>query len=504
MPSPSQWLLSDRGHLAPHLGGRIERNAIVILGVAALLLRGINPSFQPSGETNGAGKQGKMMADPETHDVVYITAGAAGMYCGSCMHDNTLVRALLQDGIRALLVPTYTPIRTDDRDDVSDSHVFLGGIHVYLNQRLPWLRYLPAILTGWLDRPNFIRWATRRGISISPAELGELTLSMLDGNQGVQASEFARLSRWLEREVQPRVVHFTNLLIGGGIPRLKQQLKIPIFVTLQGDDVFLEGLTPQYRTRALRAVRDLAQHVDQFLCYSADYADLMADYLQVPRPRIQTIPLGIDFHAIAGSLGDRTRPPNTPRRIGYLARLAPEKGLHALVDAFLLLKQQPDLGDVELHMAGWCGPDQQGYAEQQFQRLRHAGWGDKFRYHGSVNREQKLEFLQLIDLFSVPATFREPKGIYVLEALAAGIPVIQPRLGSFPELVEGTGGGYLVPPQDPHALAAQWAKLLRQPDLGAALGACGQNRVRERYDLRALSRAVQNCYQLGSVAGTSE
>lgn len=410
------------------------------------------------------------------------------------MHDNTLVRALLRDGISALLVPTYTPIRTDDPENVSDPRVFLGGIHVYLNQRFSWFRYVPSWLTGWLDKPSVLRWGTQRGISIRPAELGELTLSMLRGGQGVQAHEFAKLANWLDAEIQPRVVHYTNLLIGGTISVLKQQLRVPIVVTLQGDDVFLNALPAPYQQQALAMVRQVATHVDRFIAYSNDYADLMTEYLQVPRGKISVIPLGIDAESLAISIGARADHAKEPRRIGYLARLSPEKGLHIMIEAFLRLREQADMQDVELHIAGWKSVDQSEFIENQFDRIRDAGLQHAFRYHGSVDHDGKRDFLRTIDVLSVPATYREPKGIYVLEALASGVPVVQPRIGAFPEILAETDGGYLVAPNDPSDLAGRWAEILRMADRGRSLGATGQRNVLAKYGLSRLSRAIREIY----------
>ena len=75
--------------------------------------------------------------------IVYLTAGAGGMYCGSCLNDNTLARALTKLGVDIQLVPTYTPITTDEHD-VSLNEVYFGGINVYLQQKFPPLRWLPA------------------------------------------------------------------------------------------------------------------------------------------------------------------------------------------------------------------------------------------------------------------------------------------------------------------------------------------------------------------------
>src|SRR5580693_5772306 len=92
--------------------------------------------------------------------IAYITAGAAGMFCGSCMRDNTLVTALRGQGHDALLVPTYTPIRTDEAD-VSEQRVFFGGINVYLQQKFAFFRHTPWLLDRLLDAPRLLRWVSR-------------------------------------------------------------------------------------------------------------------------------------------------------------------------------------------------------------------------------------------------------------------------------------------------------------------------------------------------------
>src|SRR3954462_10195801 len=128
--------------------------------------------------------------------VAYITAGAAGMFCGSCMHDNTLVTALRARGHDALLIPTYTPIRTDE-PDVSQSRVFFGGINVYLQQKLSLFRHTPWSLDRLLDAPRLLRWVSRFAMRTQAELLGELTISMLRGEHGYQRKELAKLVHWL-------------------------------------------------------------------------------------------------------------------------------------------------------------------------------------------------------------------------------------------------------------------------------------------------------------------
>ena len=418
-------------------------------------------------------------------NLAYLTAGAGGMFCGSCLRDNTLVSAMIRLGLDAVLVPTYTPIRTDG-DDVSVDQVFYGGINVYLQQKLPFLRWLPNWADRFLDRPGLIRWATKGGMETSAKQLGALTVSMLKGAEGRQRKEVHRLCRWLDDELDPEVVILSNLLIGGCIPTLKQRLGARVYVTLQGDDIFLNDLIEPYRQQALEQLWRLAESVDGFLVNSRYYGQYMGEMLRIPEDKLHVTPLGLDvadFPAPAVDFIDR------PPTGGYLARLAPEKGLHQLVDAFLELKRD-HCPQAKLRIAGWLGPQHEAYAEEQLRRLDDAGLEADYQCLGEVDRATKLEFLRSIDVLSVPTTYREPKGLYVLEALASGVPVVQPRHGAFPELLASTGGGLLVPPGDTAALADAWASLLNDPDLRRVLALEGRESVLQRHTAEAMAEAT--------------
>jgi glycosyltransferase involved in cell wall biosynthesis len=300
------------------------------------------------------------------------------------------------------------------------------------------------------------------------------------------------------------------MLIGGCVPSLKQAQGVPLLVTLQGDDIFLEGLPEPYRTQALNRIRELVAHVDEFIVFCRYYEGFMGRYFGIPPEKFHRVPLGIDTQrfgsttaAAGGGDGRGGHRPPRPATIGYLARLAPEKGLHLLVEAFLRLRERAGLGDARLHIAGWLGREHHRYAEAQFARLREAGLAGAYRYEGAIDGQRKAAFLQELDVLSVPTTYREPKGLYVLEALASGVPVVQPEHGAFPEMLAATGGGLLVPPEDPAALAAALERLLRDEPLRRRLGAEGQRAVQTRFAADAMGRAMLDIYRqsVGSVVG---
>lgn len=423
--------------------------------------------------------------------IAYLTAGAAGMYCGSCMHDNALARALIAEGHECLLLPVYTPIRTDEVD-VSTENVFFGGINVYLQQKLPWVGRLPRPLVRWLDTPWVLRLATRRAASTQASLLGDLTVSMLQGSHGRQASEVLRLADWMKQKFHPDVVILTNLLIGGCIPDLRAATGAKVGVWLQGDDIFLDHLLPRHREEATKLMSELGKEVDHFLVNSHFYADKMSQRLGIDRDRFVVLPLAIDIHDLAprptasdSSAGssDSTSETSVPR-IGYFARLAPEKGFHVAVEAFIQLSKQLGPGSVQFHYGGWLGKQNEAYFSETVQQLDRAGLTPFHFHHGSPNRSEKASLLRSFDLFSVPTVYEEPKGLFVLEALASGVPVVQPDHGAFPELLASSGGGVLVTPEDPSALASEWLRLITDQSARQQLGQEGYQGVHARHTIR--------------------
>ena len=423
--------------------------------------------------------------------VAYLTSGAAGMYCGSCMHDNTLARGLTEIGVDVQLIPTYTPIRTDE-NDVSIDRVFFGGINIYLQQRMPLFRHLPGFLDRLLDSPWLIRRVAAGAVETSPKDLGALTVSMLRGSHGGQRKEIRKLCSYLKHHHRPKLVVLSNMLIGGCIPAMKSELNVPVLVTLQGDDIFLNDLIEPFKTRAFDEIRQLIPEVDGFIVNSRYYAEFMSGYFAIPADKMHIVPLGIDVDEFPTAVP--ARQDDTAPTVGYLARLAPEKGLHHLVDAFILLRKMPGMKDAQLRIAGWLGKHRQAYADEQFAKLAAAGLGDAFHYAGSVDRSEKLAFLSSLSVLSVPTTYHEPKGLYVLEALAAGVPVVQPAHGAFPELIEATGGGIITAADDPQALALALHSILTDPPTRCELASRGHTAVHNQFNRLMMAKRMQELY----------
>ena len=423
--------------------------------------------------------------------VACIAAGAGGMYCGSCIHDNTLAAALMRLGVDATLVPAYTPLRTDE-ESVGLERVFYGGINVYLEQKSALVRRLPSWATRPLDRPGLLRWvAGRFGAATEARDLGALTLSVLRGEDGFQRRRLEELVRWLERDLRPDLVQLPNTMFSGLAGPLKRRLGGPVLCAVQGEEIFLDRLVEPYRAQAREELRKRAADVDGFVSPCAVYADYMAGYLDVPRDRFHVVPLGLRLEG-HGPPPDEVRGPG-PFRIGFLARICPEKGLHVAAGALRLLAERLGPEAVRLEAAGWLGPADEAYYEEVRSGLEADGLA--FEYRGSVDRAAKIEFLRSLHALTVPAPYHEPKGLYVLEALANGVPVVQPRHGAFPELVEGTGGGVLVEAAEPEPVAAGLQTLCEDEDLRLRLGRQGHAAVHESRGDAVMAERTRDVYE---------
>ena len=417
--------------------------------------------------------------------IAIVTAGGAGMFCGSCMHDNTWARGLIAAGHDVTLIPTYTPIRLDE-ENVSGQKVYLGGINIYMDSRSRIWRKIPRLFTRWLDHPWVIKMATKFNISNDAADLGELTIASIEGTDGPQAREVRELASFICDQLQPDVVCFSNILQIGAVHAIREKFRGKLFCVMQGDDIFLNDLPERYRTQACDMISDRADDFDGFLVHSESYRETMSELLKLPKEKFQILPLGIDFTGHDGQPGLRNEGPLT---IGYFARICPEKGFHLSLQAFQkYLEWHPD---ASLVVGGYLGPRDQKYFDEHKAALGSAI--QSVHFLGSPDtHEKKVDIFKRLDLFSVPTVYREPKGLPVLEAWANGVPVVQPDHGSFPEMIAKTSGGILVPPDDPESLAYAWEELTDNRARREELSHAGHRGVREHFSVeRMIEKTIE-------------
>jgi len=423
--------------------------------------------------------------------IIYVASGAAGMYCGMCLHDNTLAAAMMAAGEEVLLVPTYTPLRTDETDVSTLPPMMFGGINVYLQQKSSLFRRTPWFLDKLLDNATLLNLVSRFAPAADASKLGPIMISMLEGEAGNQKKELKKLVHWLEQE-RPDVVHLSNAMILGMAPPIRRALGVPIVCSLSGEDIFLEKLVPPYYERARQILRERAAEADAFTALNGYFADFMTQYMGLDRSRVHVIPHGLKLD---GHGTRKPRRPGEPFTIGYFAHVCPEKGFHILVEAFRILCERKELPPIRLRAAGYLGKADKPYLARIEEQLRNWGLADRFEYAGEPDRNGKIAILQSFDVMSVPAIYHESKGLSILEALANGVPVVQPAHGSYPEIIADTGGGVLCEPENPEDLAAKLEMFIREPRLVEEHGARGHRAIRERYSDRRMAEETIGLYK---------
>jgi len=425
--------------------------------------------------------------------IIQLTPGTGNFHCGSCLRDHALVSALRKQGDDALMMAMYLPHVLDEPAEAPKS-VYFGGINVYLQHKLKLFRHTPR----WLDRLFDANWllnmASKRAGMTKASELGEMTLSMLQGEQGRQIKELNRLIDALEKDNRPDVIMLSNVMLVGMAKRIKHRLNVPVLCTMHGEDGFLDSLPPEYRDTAWTTLTQKCNDVDLFIPVSQYYADVMHERLSIPREKLRVVHNGIDT---AGY--EPAKPGSGPPVIGYLARQCHPKGLHTLVDAFIHLRKADPKSQAILHVVGAVTDIDEPYVAEQKKKLQDAGLSSQATFEANISAERKRAFLKSLSVLSVPATYGEAFGLYLLEAMACGVPVVQPDHGAFGELLEATGGGILCQPDDPVSLADSLAQLLADESRRQQLAEAGRQAVFERFTHEHMAQQVRNhCEQLTS------
>ena len=417
------------------------------------------------------------------------------MYCGSCTRDNALARELLARGHDVTLLPVYTPTRPDE-PNVSRDRVLFGGISVYLQQHVPLFRRTPRLFDRLWDSPAVIGAFASRAISTDARLLGDLTISMLQGERGVLQKEFDKLVDWIRDEPLPEIINLPNSLLIALAAPLRRTFGRPVCCTLQGEELFLDTLVPPYRDQAVALIKEQLAEVDRFVAVSDYCARYMSSYLAIPSARIAVVPLGINMEGYEPR--QRGLASGAPFTVGYFARVAPEKGLQQLAEAYVRLRQRTSSSPMRLEVAGYLAHANRDYLDRVRQTLERANLGTEFHYRGELDRAGKLAFLRQLDVLSVPATYDEPKGMFLLEAMASGVPVVQPRRGGFIEIVENTGGGLVVDPPgpgNPDSLADALYRLWSDRGMLRTLSARAFDGVRAHYTIEQSASRLLEVYK---------
>jgi glycosyltransferase involved in cell wall biosynthesis len=409
------------------------------------------------------------------------------MFCGSCLRDNRLAAGLIAEGKDVSLWPMYTPIMTDETV-VGSSEVHFGGLGVYLEQIIPLFRRHLGPIDRLLRSTALLRLVGVFSSSTTPESLGPLTVSILEGPYGHQRKELEDLVRDL-KTLSPDIINLPNLMFVGLAHTLKTELGCKVVCTLSGEDIFLDRLPEPHRRRAFSLIAEAANHVDAYVSVTEYFAGEARDHFSLPGARICVIPMGIDVEAFSASDRSATK----PFVIGYFARICAEKGLMQLAEAFVELRHKGV--EATLKISGYLGRSDKKYFNNVMRLLKRKNVFECVEHIESPTFADKVRFLSSLDTLCVPSVYREAKGFYVLEALACGVPVVLPRHGSFPEMVERTGGGLLFDPNDIADLQRQIMSFIDDDAFRRRLGSSGRDAVARHYSAKLMRQRTWNLFE---------
>ena len=423
--------------------------------------------------------------------IVHIIPGTGGtFYCQNCIRDVALVRALRKMDHDVIVVPMYLPVSADAAEADGDTPVFFGGINVFLQQQFRIFRKTPH----WLDRIFDSRWllrlaAAREGTT-EAAGLGPMTLSMLKGADGNQAKELHRLIEWLNHHEKPDIVHLSNSLLLGLAGELKEKLNVPLVCTLQDEESWLDHIDPPFDRLCWEAMSQCAASVDTFVVVSKWYAGEMTRRMALPENKVRVVPLGIDLEG---------REPSAqtfdPPVLGYLSKMTGSLGLGLLTDAFIKLKQNPALENLKFRATGGAMGADADFVAHLEKKLSEHNLAQDAEFLGEFDGARRRDFLRGLSVLSVPAVQGEAFGMFMLEAMAAGVPVVQPNAGAFPEVIGATGGGIIYDSDKPGALADALETLLLDPAKVRELGERGREAVFARFGIERMAADFVNVYE---------
>jgi glycosyltransferase involved in cell wall biosynthesis len=424
-------------------------------------------------------------------NIAHIIPGSGGsFYCGNCLRDSKLFQALRQQGHHAIKIPMYLPLFSNDDANNGEVPVFYGAISIYLKQLFPAFRHAPAWVDKLLNTKPMLRFAAHMANSTRAKGLEEMTVSMLMGEHGKQKEELDKMAQWLADHYKADVIHISNALLLGLAHKLKEKLNVPLVCSLQDEDVWVDVMRPGFINQVWELMQEKAADIDLFISVSNYYTQFMKEKLKLPDEKISTLHLGVDpldYHFINAT--------EKKRNIGFLSRMCHENGMDILVDAFIRLKSMPGYEDVSLLLTGGHTADDTSFIREQKEKIKKAGLRDAVVFLDNFGQDERRSFFDQLMLLSVPVRHGEAFGIYLTEAMASGIPVVQPALGAFPEIVEKSGGGIIYPDNTAQCLSGALKSLLDNREEVHLLSRQARKSIENEFNINELSKQMTGLYE---------
>jgi len=219
-----------------------------------------------------------------------------------------------------------------------------------------------------------------------------------------------------------------------------------------------------------------ARHVSGFVATSQWYADRMIVRMCLDKDRVQVIYPGVDIPEDTPAFHNTKSPV-----IGYLSRFEPCQGFEHLINAFMLLKKEEALSDLQLRATGGATPADTPFVDSIEKRLAEAGMLEAVAMQREFHAAPDATFFGGLTVMSAPSVEGEAFGMHILEAMVRGIPVVQPDVSAYPEIIKASGGGLLYNPDDKDGLTNALRAILTDRDLARQLGKQGYEYARKNF-----------------------
>jgi len=424
--------------------------------------------------------------------IVYLITGSGGsFYCANCYRDMLYFRAIKKvPSTTARAIPLYLPPDRDiNSEDAFDHNVFFGAISLYMREKIGFLRNMPDFLEKFFDSKLFLKLAARMAGTTRTEGLEDLTLNMIEGDNAFRPNEMNRLVKYLNKDRKPDVIHLSNALILGLARQLKKRMDVKIVCSLLNEDDWIDEMKEPYKSRVWSMIAAESKWVDSFITPSRYYKDLFIDKTEVKGDNIHVVPLGFD-----PPLNVTSEVLSRPPAIGYFCRISYHNGFDKLVDAFIQIRKNNIIPGLTLNVCGGYTGDDKTFISSQIKKIKEHGLQKSIRIYPEFSGEKKAEFFNNVDVISVPVRKYDGYGLYILEANSAGVPVVQPSTGAFPEIIGMTGGGIVYSPDNVDELAASLVRMLQNNEMRNTQGITGDLNVRSLLTLENMSEGLSRVY----------
>jgi glycosyltransferase involved in cell wall biosynthesis len=424
--------------------------------------------------------------------IVYLITGSGGsFYCGNCYRDMIYLRAIRKvPGTKASAIPLYLPPEVSEEENGLEHNVFFGAISMYMREKVPFLRNMPAFFDKIFDSRPLLKLAAKRSGTTRTEGLEDMTLNMITGKNAFPEKELTRLVDHLCHEEKPDIIHLSNALIIGLAGQLKKKLDVKIVCSLLNEDDWINEMAEPFQSEAWKLIGEESGNVDAFLTPSMYFRDLFISKTGYKGNNFHVVPLGLD----PAGLTDIAKTDNWPC-IGYFCRMNSHNGFDRIIDAFIELKSRNSIPGLTLKVSGGYTGDDKPFIDKQMKKIAKAGLRDLVKIYPEFAGLEKREFLGSIDVLCVPVRKHDGYGLYLLEANAAGVPVIQPSTGAFPEIISRTGGGITYTPDTIPQLADTLEKFMTDKEALIKMGRDGKENVIKNLSLLKMSEGLSEVYK---------